>query len=120
MHAYEFKWGALKKVRFPEIFLKSYPVKMTSIINPENFEDARKRFAEDTDHFRLASLPGFPFAICRYLRKMEIYFEDLVLERENIDELHRRVTTLFCAPDTDQKVPRNKGNFPKTIKYDYL
>ena len=39
MHAYEFKWGTLKKVRFPDVFLKSYPVKMTSIINPENFEE---------------------------------------------------------------------------------
>jgi hypothetical protein len=39
MHAYEFKWAVLKKVRFPEIFLTSYPVKMTSIINPENFDE---------------------------------------------------------------------------------
>ena len=39
MYAYEFKWGSSKKVRFPEIFLNSYPVNKTSIINRENFED---------------------------------------------------------------------------------
>lgn len=39
MHAYEFKWGSLKKARFPGIFLTSYPVGKTGIINPENFEE---------------------------------------------------------------------------------
>jgi hypothetical protein len=39
MHTYEFKWGSLKKVRFPDIYLKSYSVKKKSIINPENFEE---------------------------------------------------------------------------------
>ena len=38
MFAYEFKWGASKKVRFPDIFLESYPIQGTSIINNENFE----------------------------------------------------------------------------------
>lgn len=39
MYAYEFKWGSSKKIRFPEVFLKSYPVQSTSIINNENFEE---------------------------------------------------------------------------------
>ena len=39
MCAFEFKWGSPKKVRFPEIFIKSYPVKRMSIINRENFEE---------------------------------------------------------------------------------
>ncbi len=40
-------------------------------------------------------LPGFPFAICRYLRKMEVYLQDLLLERDRIDQLHERVTSLL-------------------------
>jgi len=39
MYAYEFKWGSSSKIRFPELFLKSYPVQSTSIINNENFEE---------------------------------------------------------------------------------
>lgn len=39
MYAYGFKWGSLKKVRFPDIFFKSYSVGKTDIINPENFEE---------------------------------------------------------------------------------
>ena len=62
---------------------------------PELYEQAKARFAADEDHYHVSGLPGFPFAICRYLRKMEIYFTDLVLERERIDELHDRVTGLL-------------------------
>jgi predicted AAA+ superfamily ATPase len=39
MYAYEFKWRSLKKSRFPEIFLKNYPVSGVRIINSENFEE---------------------------------------------------------------------------------
>ena len=39
MFAYEFKWGLSKKVRFPEIFMKTYPVKKTGVITRENFEE---------------------------------------------------------------------------------
>jgi len=63
--------------------------------NPAYYEAARKLGASGTDKFRMAGLPGWPFAICRYLRKMEIYFVDLVAERERIDVLHDRVTTLL-------------------------
>ena len=63
--------------------------------NPARYLEAAQVFAQDTSHYRIAALPGFPFAICRYLRKMEIYFEDLLLERPRIDELHQRVTDLL-------------------------
>ncbi len=76
-------WAQLKDLRIPDFAA------------PERFQKAREVFAAAGDRYRLAGLPGFPFAICRYLRKMEIYFQDLVLERRNVDELHERVTTLL-------------------------
>jgi predicted AAA+ superfamily ATPase len=39
MYAYEFKWSSLKKVRFPDSFLKSYPVREKRVINPDNMEE---------------------------------------------------------------------------------
>ena len=69
--------------------------KLPSFAAPERFERAKATFGNNHSHYRLASLPGFPFAICRYLRKMEVYFEDLIVEREHIDELHDRVTSLL-------------------------
>ena len=63
--------------------------------NPAYYDAARKLCTSDTDLFRVGWLPGFPFAITRYMRKMEIYFMDLIAERDRIDVLHDRVTTLL-------------------------
>jgi uroporphyrinogen decarboxylase len=67
---------------------------LPDLANPKNFEKVRDIVRTETQKFRVGWL-GWPFAICRYLRKMEVYFTDLVLERENIDRLHDRVTTLL-------------------------
>ncbi|NLI00968.1 MAG: hypothetical protein GX446_15915 [Chthonomonadales bacterium] len=71
--------------------------RMPDLANPKRFEPARAHFACDAEHYRVGFLPGFPFAICRYLRKMEVYFQDLVWERDNVDRLHARVTDLLEA-----------------------
>jgi len=68
---------------------------LPDMANPARYEDAARVFAAESDRYRVGWLPGFPFAICRCLRKMEVYFGDLVLERERVDELHDRVTTLL-------------------------
>ncbi len=76
-------WSALRAYQLPDL------------ATPGRYEAVRQLFTQDHEHYHMASLPGFPFAICRYLRKMEIYLQDLVLERECVDELHDRVTTLL-------------------------
>jgi uroporphyrinogen decarboxylase len=76
-------WAALDDLQLPDLD------------NPAYYQAARDLGASGTDKFRLGGLPGWPFAICRYLRKMETYFADLVAERERIDILHDRVTTLL-------------------------
>ncbi len=68
---------------------------LPDLANPARYEPAAKVFAGEQERYRVGYLPGFPFAICRYLRKMEVYFGDLVLERERIDVLHDRVTGLL-------------------------
>jgi|APSaa5957512622_1039677.scaffolds.fasta_scaffold20762_2 uroporphyrinogen decarboxylase len=70
-------------------------LELPDLDNPAYFEGARQLGASDTDLFRVGWLPGWPFAVCRYMRKMEIYFVDLLAERERIDVLHDRVTTLL-------------------------
>ena len=70
-------------------------LEMPDLGNPDYYEAVRAVGASDSDRFKVASMPGWPFATCRYMRKMEIYFADLVLERERIDILHDRVTTVF-------------------------
>ena len=63
--------------------------------DPSRFDREREVFANERERFRVGSLPGFTFNVCRYLRKMEIYFQDLLLERERIDQLHEIVTSLI-------------------------
>lgn len=44
-----------------------------------------------SDRFRVCGIPGFTFNISRYIRKLEHYLCDLIIERENIDRLHAMV-----------------------------
>ena len=70
-------------------------LKLPDLDNPAYYQGARDLVASGTDKFKLGWLPGFPFAICRYMRKMEIYFMDLIEYRDQIDVLHDRVTSLL-------------------------
>lgn len=79
-----------------EDWVKLKDLKLPDFLSSGSFDGIKKKFEEDRgEHYRLVVIPGFPFAICRYLRKMEIYFQDLILERENIDKLHDMITTLL-------------------------
>jgi uroporphyrinogen decarboxylase len=70
-------------------------LELPDLDNPAHYENARALGASDTDLFRVGWLPGWPFAVCRYMRKMEVYFTDLLTDRDRIDVLHDRVTTLL-------------------------
>jgi hypothetical protein len=68
---------------------------MPDFDNPARYVAPGQVFKAAPDKYHLGCIPGFPFAICRYLRKMEIYFQDLILEREHIDVLHDKVSGLL-------------------------
>ena len=76
-------WAALEQLELPDLD------------NPAYYEGARRLGQSGGDRFNIGGLPGFPFAVCRYMRKMEVYFVDLIAERDRIDVLHDRVTTLL-------------------------
>lgn len=67
--------------------LKDYQV--PHISDKARFAKAKDDFVKDK--FAMGGLPGFPFAIMRYIRKMEYFFEDLILERENVTALNEMV-----------------------------
>ncbi|HUT23431.1 MAG TPA: uroporphyrinogen decarboxylase family protein, partial [Sumerlaeia bacterium] len=69
-------------------------LELPDLDNPAYYERARALGASDTDRFRVGGI-GWPFAICRYMRRMEIYFVDLFETRDRIDVLHERVTSLL-------------------------
>lgn len=56
----------------------------------EDYAAAAQRFAA-SDRFRIGMLPGFVFNVARYIRRLENYLCDLLLERGSIDRLHELV-----------------------------
>lgn len=70
-------------------------LKLPNYADPARFENARKAFAANPDRYRIGSLPGFPFGIMRYMRKMEVFLEDVLLCREEVEELQRRVVRIL-------------------------
>jgi len=85
------EWDDLDKLKLPDYD------------NPSYYENARKLVIEDKEHYKVGWMPGWPFATCRYMRKMEIYFVDLITERERINILHDRVTAVL------EKIIENYG-----------
>jgi len=70
-------------------------LEMPDYDNPKRYEELRKVFSQPTDLFKICGAPGWVFNTSRYLRKMEIYFVDLIDHREEIDRLHEMVTSLL-------------------------
>lgn len=75
-------WSALDTLELPDLD------------NPAWYEEAKKIAAAEKELFTIGFM-SWPFSVCRYMRKMEIYFMDLIAERERVDILHDRVTTLL-------------------------
>jgi len=63
--------------------------------NPARYEKAAEAFSKNPDRYRIGGLPGFPFGIMRYMRKMEIFLEDVLLHRDEVEELQRRVIAVI-------------------------
>jgi hypothetical protein len=74
-------WGQLAAMRMPDF------------ANPARYDKARAVFADAPDKYHVGFMPGWVFATSRYLRKMEIYFADLIEYRDEIERLHELVTT---------------------------
>ncbi|MCL2701302.1 MAG: hypothetical protein FWE88_06370 [Phycisphaerae bacterium] len=53
--------------------------------------------AAHTDKFIIGGVPGFVFNCARYIRKLENYLCDLVVERENVDRLNAIVARELLA-----------------------
>lgn len=62
---------------------------------PIRYDKARETFAADPDRYHLGHLPGFPFAIMRYMRRMDIFLADLLLHAGEVKALQRNVVDLL-------------------------
>lgn len=69
--------------------------KMPRFDLPARYEAAAKCFEENADKYRLGGLPGFPFAIMRYMRRVEVFLADVLLHPDEVNALQRRVVDLL-------------------------
>lgn len=69
-------WEQLDSYRTPDL------------ARPDRYEDARRRFAEEEERYRIGELPGFVFNIARKVRRLDNYLCDLLAEPERIARLH--------------------------------
>ena len=63
--------------------------------DPARYEAARKAFAKHRDRFRMGNLVHFPFDVMRYLRRMDVFLEDLAAHPEEVRRLADRVVPLL-------------------------
>ena len=76
-----------------DVFTASLP----DLANPANFQAARKVFNDpENDKYRIGGLPGFPFNIARKMRRLDQFLMDLLLERERICVLLKRIEDLLA------------------------
>ncbi len=71
--------------------------RMPSLDRPDRYRAAAARFEDKPGLYRIGHLPGFPFAIMRYLRKVEVFLSDLLLYPDEVRALADRVTSLLLS-----------------------
>jgi hypothetical protein len=74
-----------------------FTVPMPDLANPANFEVAGEVYNDPgNDLFRIGGLPGFPFNIARKMRRLDQFLMDLLLDRERICVLLKRIEDLLA------------------------
>ena len=68
---------------------------MPRIDLPVRYNRAREAFAASPDSYHLGSLPGFPFAIMRYMRRVEVFLADVLLYPDEVNALQRKVVDML-------------------------
>ena len=63
--------------------------------SPARYQKAAAAFANTPGRYHIGGLPGFPFSIMRYLRRMDIFLADLLLYPAEVDRLAERVIALL-------------------------
>ena len=91
--------GGCEKGEIHEPFLTSWDkldqLHMPDYSDPARYRTMTEKFAACDDKFRVAHIGGWIFDNARYLRKMELYFMDMVMCPENLRTLHGIVGQVY-------------------------
>lgn len=78
-------WADLDNLRLPDL------------ANPANFQLVREVCSDPAnERFRVGGLPGFPFNIARYMRRLEEFLADILLSPDKVAALLGRIEDLLA------------------------
>jgi uroporphyrinogen decarboxylase len=63
--------------------------------HPDCGAEMKALFSQPSDRFKLAEIGGWIFDNARYLRKMEIYFEDMAASPDELQRMHQVVAQVY-------------------------
>ncbi|MBN2558292.1 MAG: hypothetical protein JXB33_06025 [Clostridia bacterium] len=72
-------------------------VKMPDWDNPERFAHLPELKKTQEDYWQVGWLGGFPFSIMRYMRKLENFLMDIIIEKENVWILNEKVVNMLLG-----------------------
>ena len=70
---------------------------MPAVDDPSRYQHAQATFRQSTDRFRIGGLAHFPFDVMRYLRRMDVFLEDLIAHPSEVRRLADRVVPLLAC-----------------------
>jgi uroporphyrinogen decarboxylase len=70
-------------------------VQLPDFCTPEALQEITSIFSSQPDRYRLGVLPGFPFAIMRYMRRMDFFLQDVLLYEKEVMRLNERVVAML-------------------------
>jgi hypothetical protein len=76
-------WDRLDRVQLPDFCTSEARQEVTS------------SFASRPNSYRLGVLPGFPFSIMRYMRRMDVFLQDVLLYEKEVMRLNERVVAML-------------------------
>jgi len=65
--------------------------------SPEAVREMREHFRAHPDRYRVGSMPGFPFAIMRYMRRMDHFLVDVAIQPREMLRLNEMVVSMLMA-----------------------
>jgi hypothetical protein len=69
---------------------------LPDLVNPANFQQAREVCSDPAnERFRVGGLPGFPFNIARYMRRLEEFLADILLSPDKVQRLLGHIEDLL-------------------------
>ncbi len=70
-------------------------VQLPDFCSPQAREEITSIFASRPGRYRLGVLPGFPFSIMRYMRRMDVFLQDVLLHEKEVMRLNERVVAML-------------------------